>query len=344
MKKQTILILFSLFLFTNYSYSQDYKIISVGFYNLENLFDIEDDTLIRDEEFTPEGTRTWTEERYNEKLANMAYVISQIGIDKNPKGLSILGVSEVENKKVLEDLVIQESIKDRKYEIAHLDSPDRRGIDVALIYNPKQFDLISYDTIPFIIYNDDGSRRFTRNIFKVKGVLDGDTMHILVNHWPSRSGGEARSEPGRIKGAQLCKAFVDSININTPDAKIIIMGDLNDDPNSKSVKNYLMAKSRVKEVSAGGLFNPMADYYRRGIGSNAYRDSWSLFDQIILSHGLLQSEGYSYYKAYVFNKKFLVQPTGKYKGYPFRTFGGDKYQGGYSDHFPVYVHLVKEVN
>ncbi|NNF33522.1 MAG: endonuclease/exonuclease/phosphatase family protein [Saprospiraceae bacterium] len=325
--------------------SQNVKIITVGFYNLENLFDTEDDPMINDEEFTPEGKRSWTFDKYQEKLANMAYVISQIGIDQNPKGVAVLGVSEVENKRVLEDLVIQDAIKDRNYQIVHMDSPDRRGIDVALLYNPSQFEVMHFDTIPFIIYNSDGKRRFTRNILHIKGLLDGDTTYFLVNHWPSRSGGEARSAPNRIHGAKLVREYVDSLNAVDPNSKIIIVGDLNDDPNSASVKNYLRARTRIKETVQGELFNPMADYYRRGIGSNAYRDSWSLFDQIIVSSGLTDcNEGYCYYKAYVFNKRFLVQPSGKYKGYPFRTFGGDKYQGGYSDHFPVYAHLIQRID
>jgi endonuclease/exonuclease/phosphatase family metal-dependent hydrolase len=325
--------------------AQQVKIVTVGFYNLENLFDTENDPLILDEEFTPEGKRSWTLDKYQEKLTNMAYVISQVGIDQNPNGMAVIGVSEVENRKVLDDLVKEESIRSRNYQVVHMDSPDRRGIDVALLYNPSQFQVIEYDTIPFKIYNGDGTRRFTRNILHVKGVLDGDTTYFLVNHWPSRSGGEARSEPNRKHGAKLVRNYVDSLYNENPKVKIVIVGDLNDDPNSASVKNILRARTRIKEAVNAELFNPMADYYRRGIGSNAYRDSWSLFDQIILSSGLTDCDtGYCYYKAYVFNKKYLVQPSGQYKGYPFRTFSGDKYQGGYSDHFPVYAHLIKRLN
>lgn len=342
------ILIFPLFMLLNspmYGQEAQYKIVTAGFYNVENLFDTEDDPLIRDEEFTPDGKRAWTQEKYNEKLANMAYVISQIGKEKNPNGLSFLGVAEVENRKVLEDLVEQSSIKDKNYKIVHIDSPDRRGIDVALLYNPNHFTPIHSDTIPYLIYNDDATRRRTRNILYVKGLLDSDTMHVLVNHWPSRSGGESRSAPYRNQGGKICRSFVDSLSSLNPGSKIIIMGDLNDDPNSASIKNHLRAKSRVKDVFEGDVFNPMADFYRRGIGSNAYRDAWSLFDQVILSYGLMNREqdGYFYYSANVFNKRFLIQPSGRYKGYPFRTFSGDTYQGGYSDHFPVYVHLVKKI-
>ncbi len=322
-----------------------YKIVTAGFYNVENLFDTEDDPLIRDEEFTPDGKRAWTVEKYQEKLANMAYVISQIGKEKNPNGLSFLGLAEVENKKVLEDLVVQSSIKDKNYKIVHIDSPDRRGIDVAMIYNPNHFTPIKADTIPYLIYNKDASRRRTRNILYVKGLLDSDTLHVLVNHWPSRSGGESRSAPFRNQGGKICRSFVDSLSQVNPMSKILIMGDLNDDPNSASIKTHLRAKSRVKDVFEGDVYNPMADFYRRGLGSNAYRDAWSLFDQVILSYGIMDrdQDGYFYYSANVFNKRFLIQQSGRYKGYPFRTFSGDTYQGGYSDHFPVYVHLVKKI-
>ncbi|MDF1697224.1 MAG: endonuclease/exonuclease/phosphatase family protein [Saprospiraceae bacterium] len=322
-----------------------FKAVSVGFYNLENLFDFERDTTIRDSEFTPWGKRAWTEEKYKEKLANMAYVISQMGIDVTPAGLSILGVSEIENKRVLEDLVKQESIADRNYQIVHRDSPDRRGIDVAMIYNPSHFKVLNVkmENINYIF--DDGDTLRTREIMHVEGVLDGDTTHVLVNHWPSRSGGEKRSAPRRNKAAQTCKMIVDSLKAVNPNVKVLVMGDFNDDPTSTSTKGILKAKGKKKDVGERDMFNPMHDYYRRGLGSNAYRDNWSLFDQIILSPGLLDQEqdGYFYYRAIIFNKKYLIQRSGQYKGYPYRTFSGDKYQGGYSDHFPVFVYLVKKV-
>lgn len=330
---------------TSSAQEDQFKAISVGFYNLENLFDFERDTTIWDTEFTPWGKRAWTEQKYNEKQANMAYVISQMGIDVTPAGLSILGVSEIENKRVLEDLVKQEAIADRNYQIVHRDSPDRRGIDVALLYNPKHFEFINVDMRNINYLLDDGDTLRTREIMHVTGILDGDTTHILVNHWPSRSGGEKRSAPRRNKAAQTCTMIIDSLKTINPDVKILVMGDFNDDPTSTSTKGILRAKGKIKDVTEKDLFNPMYDYYRRGLGSNAYRDNWSLFDQIILSPGLLNKDqdGYFFYKSIIFNKKYLIQRSGQYKGYPFRTFSGDKYQGGYSDHFPVFVYLVKKV-
>lgn len=341
-----LFLLFSFFsLSTSTSAQSKVKAVSVGFYNLENLFDFERDTTIRDYEFTPWGRKAWTEIKYNEKLSNMAYVISQLGVDVTPAGVSILGVCEIENKRVLEDLVNQDPIKDRNYQIVHSDSPDRRGIDVGMLYNPKHFSLINHEmhNIEFIF--DDGDTLLTREIMQVNGVLDGDTIHVLVNHWPSRSGGEKKSAPRRNRAASKAKEIIDNLKSNNPNAKILLMGDLNDDPTSTSTKGILRAKGKIKEVKNKDMFNPMYDPYRRGLGSNAYRDNWSLFDQIIVSPAFLDKTqaGYFYYKTSIFNKKYLIQRSGQYKGYPFRTFSGDKYQGGFSDHFPVLIYLVKEL-
>jgi len=344
--KQFIYVFSILFLANYSSIAQDqFKAVSVGFYNLENLFDTERDTTIRDWEFTPNGKRAWTKEKYEEKQSNMAYVISQMGIDVTPAGLSILGVSEIENRKVLEDLVAQEAIKDRNYQIIHRDSPDGRGIDVAMLYNPLHFKEISTEMVNMNFIFDDGDTLKTREIMHVNGILDGDNVHILVNHWPSRSGGEKRSRPRRNRAAQTCTTIIDSLKAQDPNVKVILMGDLNDDPTSPSVKTHLRAKGKISKVEQNEMFNPMYDFYRRGMGSNAYRDNWSLFDQMILSPGLLskEQEGYFYYKANIFNKKYLIQRGGRYKGYPFRTFSFDKYQAGYSDHFPVLIYLVKKV-
>lgn len=321
-----------------------YPIVSVGFYNLENLFDTDDDPKIDDAEFLPSGARAWTKERYAEKLANMAHVIAQIGQPEVKSGLSILGVAEIENRKVLEDLVKQASLRDRKYRIIHYDSPDGRGVDVGLLYNPVHFTPTHSKAIPLINYDGD-RRRYTRDILYVKGMLDQDTLHILVNHWPSRGGGPA-SVAYRNNGARQCRIIADSLFKIDNKAKILIMGDLNDDPTDESIKSYLRAVGNADEVSKTGLFNPYEEMFRRGQGSNAYRDAWSLFDQIILSEGITDPKlgGYRLLKANIFNKKFLIQKSGQYKGYPFRTFSGDQYQGGYSDHFPSYVYLVNETD
>lgn len=324
---------------------KQYKIAGIGFYNLENLFDTEKDTSIFDAEFTPTGKKNWTPDLYQKKLANMAHVIAQIGLETTPDGLAALGVSEIENRKVLEDLVAEPAIASRNYQIVHYDSPDRRGIDVAFLYNPKYFTLRGSKPFPLMLYREDSSRVYTRDVLLVSGTLDGDLIHVLVNHWPSRSGGEKASRPRRNAAADLCKRIIDSLLSEDQEARIILMGDLNDDPVSPSVKKHLAAKGDKELVRRGDLFNPMMDYYRKGLGTLAYRDAWSLFDMIIISAGLLsnEDEGFQFYQTGIFNPAWLLQKTGQFRGYPFRTFGGDTFLGGYSDHFPVYAFFVKPI-
>ncbi|MBK9015051.1 MAG: endonuclease/exonuclease/phosphatase family protein [Saprospiraceae bacterium] len=328
-----------------FSQKQDYKVACVGFYNLENLFDTIDSPDTNDSEFLPNGTRRWTTEIYQDKLKNLDRVVSELGTDVTPDGVAILGVAEVENRLVLEDFVKQPKIADRNYQIVHYDSPDERGIDVGLIYQPKYFTVTDSRAIPLLLYGDDGERNFTRDILYVSGLLDGEPLHVLVNHWPSRRGGEAATRPMRNAAALICTNVKDSLLNLDPNAKVIVMGDLNDDPNSPSVKKVLASAADKKEVKNGGFYNPMEEFFRQGIGTMAYQDAWSLFDQVIISQGLVKErqDGYRFLKAQVYNKPYLIQKTGQYKGYPFRTFDFDNYIGGYSDHFPVYLFLVKKV-
>lgn len=323
---------------------KQYRVGAVGFYNFENLFDTEDDPDINDEEFTPAGLRKWVPELYQEKLTNLARVVAELGTELTPDGLALLGVAEIENRKVLEDFARQPLVANRNYQVVQFDSPDRRGIDVALLYQPKYFKVTGSRAIPLVIHDDAGERIYTRDILFVSGEFDGETLHVLVNHWPSRSGGEARTQPYRNAGALLCKQVADSLTKADPAAKILIMGDLNDDPVSPSVRKVLAAEGDPKEVRSRGFYNPMYDLYKKGIGTLAYQDAWSLFDQIILSKGLLNARapGYRFYRVNIHNPAYLYQKSGHFKGYPFRTFAGDVYAGGFSDHFPVYVYLIKE--
>ena len=336
----------SLFLSFPLIAQQQYKVGAIGFYNFENLFDTLDAPDIRDTEFTPSGRNVWDTKKYQAKLQNLSQVVSELAKDISPDGVAILGVAEVENRKVLEDFVKEPKVKARNYQIVHQDSPDERGIDVALLYNPKYFELQGFKAMPLIIYRDNDEQDFTRDVLLVSGLYDGEPMHFLVNHWPSRSGGEAASQPFRNAAAMICKNTCDSLLQEDPTAKIIIMGDLNDDPISPSVKNILNAKRKKEAVSPGGLYNPMYNLFRKGIGTLAYRDAWSLFDQILLSHALVdrKGEGYQFYKVFIHNEPYLLQKSGQYAGYPFRSFGGGSYMGGYSDHFAVYVALVKAVD
>ncbi len=340
------LILLFILLTSLSSFSQsenEYKVVCVGYYNLENLFDtILNPELLFAEEFTPEGSSRWTSERYYEKLNNMAYAISMMAIDVTPDGVALLGVSEIENRGVLEDLVMEDAIKDRNYQIVHYDTPDRRGIDVALLYNPKYFEVINWKAHPLTLPNDTNFR--TRSQLVVTGLLDGEEVSIVVNHWPSRRGGEKKSRPKRNAAGDLGRQIVDSLLSINKDAKIMFVGDLNDDPVNPSVLEHLGAKGKQSDLKDNDLFNPMFKMYKDGVGSLAYRDNWNLFDQVIVSQGLLGKDysTYKFYKARVLNKSFLKQKEGRYKGYPYRTFSGGVYIGGYSDHFPVYIMLIKE--
>ena len=321
----------------------EYKVAAIGFYNCENLYDTLDQENVRDEEFLPGGRKNYTSVVYNDKLDHLSDVISQLGKEVTPDGLAIMGMAEIENQGVIEDLVRRPKLADRGYKIIHYDSPDLRGVDVAMIYQPKYFTPIYSAPVTMHLTNDDGSPKYTRDILYVKGLLDGDTIHVMVNHWPSRLGGEAASAPGRIAVAQVCKNISDSLMRVNPDAKIMIMGDLNDDPVSTSCAEIIAAKADKKDVFKGQFYNPMYKFYKAGIGTLAYNDSWNLFDQIMISYGTLNEKngGYHYYKTRIFNEPFLTNKTGAFKGYPHRTFIGDRYVAGYSDHFPVYLFFVK---
>lgn len=324
--------------------AQEYKISTVGFYNLENLFDTIDQEGVHDTEFTPAGIKNWNSEKYQKKLHNMARVISEIGTEKDKDGIDILGVSEVENASVLHDLVKEEAIADRNYQIIHGDSRDFRGIDVALLFNPSYFLPDSFSMLDVPLYRDDGSRYYTRDVLYVYGQFKGEPIHLFVNHWPSRRGGEAKSSPLREKAASVVRAKTDEIMSKDNDAKIIVMGDLNDDPTSPSVSSVLGAKQKKKKTKSGDFYNTHANFYHRGVGSNAYRDAWNLFDQVIISESLLNhKEGYGFYSSGIFKKKYMLNPSGKYKGYPFRTYSFDLFTNGYSDHFPSYIYIIKEV-
>lgn len=323
----------------------DFKIHTVAFYNLENLFDFEDDPMTFDDDRTPDGKDRWTEEIYRKKIENMAAVIAQIGSDLTATAPVLVGVCEIENRRVLEDLLSTADLNKLNYGIIHFDSPDRRGIDVALLYRKNLFIPTNYKAIELFIYddNDKTKRIYTRDQLIVSGLLDGDKIHLIINHWPSRSGGEARSRAKRIKAAKLNKRLIDSLWSDDPYAKIISMGDFNDDPTSPSIKKVLDTKKNNKNLPMKQLFNPMESMYKEGLGTLAWRDSWNLFDQMIISSELVKKDfsSYRFYKAGIFNKSFLANQRGRYKGYPYRSFADEGFTGGYSDHFPVYIYLIK---
>ncbi|WP_262326286.1 endonuclease/exonuclease/phosphatase family protein [Carboxylicivirga litoralis] len=314
--------------------------VVIGFYNLENLFDTIDTPEVRDEEFTPKGKKAWDAERYEVKLANMSAIIGALGDTVLNAGPAIIGLCEVENRSVLEDLVNHPNLKAYNYQIVHQDSPDKRGIDVALLYRSNYFKVDNVDALPLYIYDqEDGARVFTRDQLLVSGQLKGEQFHVVVNHWPSRYGGEERSRPSRKAAAQLTRSIVDSLQTLDKDANIIVMGDLNDDPNNVSVKDELRAVVK-NDLSGNDLYNPLAEKHQEGVGTLCYRGYWNMFDQIIISQNLLnKTTGLRFRNAYIYDSEQLREQDGKYKGYPLRTYVGNRYMGGYSDHFPVFIVL-----
>jgi hypothetical protein len=325
---------------------QSYKMAIISFYNLENFYDTVNNPKVNDEEFLPNGPRNYNSKIYWDKVGKLATVLSQIGTDVNPDGAAIFGVAEIENDTVLTDLIHHELLKKRGYKIVHYDSKDARGVDVGLLYNPKYFTVEQSDKLFVQLPGGSKDAYYTRDVLWVKGKLDGETIHVYVNHWPSRTGGEERSAPARAAAASVVKHHSDSIMEAEPNAKIVIMGDLNDDPVSPSVTAVLKAKGKQNEVKKNGLFNPWTEMYKNGIGTLAYQDSWNLFDQIIISYPWLSKDqsGFFYYQPHIFNREFMTENVGRYKGYPMRTWDGNSYRGGYSDHFPTYIIFLKKVN
>ncbi|UGU14201.1 endonuclease/exonuclease/phosphatase family protein [Sinomicrobium kalidii] len=319
-----------------------YTVKTVAFYNTENLFDTISNSPA-DEERTPSGNYKWTSERYMDKIAKLSRVISEIGADVTGTAPDIVGLAEVENGMVLRDLIRNKALRNYDYGIVHVNSPDHRGIDVAMLYRKKTFTPIHFKNIPLKIEDEEGNRRYTRDQLLVTGILDGEPLHIIVNHWPSRYGGENKSKPNRMAAAQLNKKIIDSLLLSDPQAKIISMGDLNDDPSDPSLKKILKTKSGKTKLKTGELYNPMEALSREGFGTLAHRDRWHLFDQIFFTAELLKENksSYRYWKTGIFNKRYLITASGPYRGYPLRSYSRGQYSGGYSDHFPVYIYLVK---
>jgi len=343
--KKSLLGLFFSFLFFHVYSQQQYRVVTIGFYNLENLYDTINDPKVNDDEFTPAGAKGYNGEVFKDKIGKLSDVLSLMATEHTPEGVAILGVAEVENRSVLEALVNTPKLKARNYRIIHYDSPDLRGVDVGMLYNPKYFKEVHSEPLFVRLAGDEGKGFFTRDILFVEGIFMGEPLYVFVNHWPSRRGGEEASAPARAAAASVARHKIDSITAINPNAKIVLMGDLNDEPVSPSVTKVLGAKGKTDDVQPGGMYNPWVDFYKRGIGTSAYQDSWGLFDQIMISSGFLdkQQAGYYFHKAVIFQKEFMLQKTGKYKGYPKRTYDGSRYIGGYSDHFPTYLIFVKPV-
>jgi predicted extracellular nuclease len=310
---------------------------TVAFYNVENLFDIEDDPNTYDEDFTPTGKQKWTQERYEQKIKKIAKVISMIG---DEDGAEIIGVCEIENEKVLKDLVNDPLLKKYGYKYVHYDSPDERGIDVALLYKEPVFKVSSSKNYETKLDNDK-----TRDVLLVSGKLEGEEIHIIVNHWSSRGGGEKESEPKRMASALVARQIVDDLEAKNPKAKILLMGDFNDEPFNESITKGLQAVD-APDLKGKQLFNTLASLEKQGKGTYNYKGDWNMLDQIIINKGFFvannKAKGWRYLDGNIYDEEFLKEKSGKFKGNPFRTYVGTKYLGGTSDHFPIYVHLERQ--
>ena len=328
------------------SQEKKYAIRTIAFYNLENLFDTINDPTINDEASPIMELKFNRAAVYWDKIEKLASTIAQIGLEKSKTSPAIIGVAEVENRGVLEDLVKSKHLLKNNYGIIHYDSPDKRGIDVALLYQKKYFNPVFHEVFNPNIYR--GNRKvFTRDQLLVSGYLDDEFIHLIVNHWPSRSGGEAKSRPLREKAAYQNVKIIKKIREKDAAAKIILMGDFNDDPINASFKKVLKPKRKKKNVGKNDLYNPYENMYRKGFNTLAYRDNLNLFDMLLISAGLVDGgekdfSSYKMFQAKIFNKRFLSDSKGKYKGYPFRSFSNGGYTGGYSDHYPVYIYLIRE--
>ena len=326
----------------------------IGFYNLENLFDTYHDEGKNDYEYLPDGSNNWTEVKYEKKLHNMASVIRAMA-DDNGRYHTILGVSEIENRHVLEDLVSQPEIADANFQIVHYDGPDRRGVDVALLYRPDQFQLLESRSIPFTFAGDiefsltpDEQEMFrTRDILMVRGMLGGEMFAFFVCHLPSRLGGKGNDL--RSRGGQIVYETAMELMRQYPGIKIAAMGDMNDNPTDDSMAVYLHGRETLEEVGPDDFFSPFLSMLKAGYGSLAYRGEWNIYDLILVNEPLAKGSSGSLRiqplvkqrkKAYygrIFQKDFMTQQEGPYKGTPFRTFSNGAFVGGYSDHYPTYI-------
>lgn len=302
----------------------------IAFYNVENLFDTKDDPKTRDDEFTPKGSYRYTDKVYQQKLHNIANVINELNAD-------VIGLAEIENNTVLKDLINQRELQHRNYKYAWFNSSDVRGIDVALLYNPKKFQLTEKRAYP--IYIQEGAKRlYTREVLYVSGKLNGEQVHFLVNHWPSRREGMTKSTPKRIGAATVNKLLTDSLMQKNRNAKIIIMGDMNDNPDDESIAKILRATDDKKYSKKGALYNPFANIYERGRGTSVYHKNWDHFDQIIISDSWLIDNGLHYDHADIFDADF-IRNEGHVDAYPKRSFKGKQWNNGYSDHLPIMIYL-----
>ncbi len=319
--------------------AQEKKPVAIAFYNLENFYDTLNDPNKDDDEFTPKGINSYTPAVFLKKVENLSDVVSRLGTDQNPDGIAFMGVAEVENQDVVEALCNSPKLKSRHLKCIVFDGPDKRSIDCGFIYNPKYFKVQQARSLTVPLPAGESP---TRDVLYVTGKLNGEVVHVFVNHWPSRRGGEAATRPKRNLAASVSRKVIDSLMKIDPNTKVVVMGDLNDDPINESVTKVIGAKAKISEVKPGDMFNPFTSFYKKGLGTLAYQDTWGLFDQIIISYGFLNAQPNiaQFQEAMVFNRGFMIEKEGQYKGYPKRSYVGGNWNDGYSDHFPTVVFLT----
>ncbi len=328
------------------SAQKKYSVYGIGFYNQENLFDTCHDEGKRDYDFLPTGSYKWNAMKYNHKLNNMSRALADMGTDVLPNiGCAIIGLAEVENSKALDDLIAQPALSARNYQYVHIEGPDRRGIDCALLYNPSLFSVKNTRLVPYVQKLKKDSAFYTRGFLTVSGTLADENVAVIVCHLPSRFSESFYRE----LGAEQVKAIKDSLLNDDPNCKVFVMGDMNDDPIDKSMAGILKGKANIKDVNEGDMYNPWYNILvKEGVGTLLYQGSWNLFDQILVTPNLLNKDdkkdfsSLKFWKNQIFKRDYLFQTEGKYKGSPKRTTAGGVWLNGYSDHLPVVVYLVKE--
>ena len=349
MKRFLTFVLLLLVLAPASALAQGRKSYVIGFYNLENLFDTYHDEGKNDYEYLPDGANQWTEAKYAKKLHNMASVIRAMK-DENKVWHALLGVSEIENRHVLEDLVSQPEIAEANYQIVHYDGPDRRGVDVALLYRPNQFKVLESKSIPFdfnssieFSLNEEEKAYFrTRDILMVRGMLGNEMFAVFVAHLPSRIGGKGNDL--RSRGGEIMYQESMRLMAEYPQIKIVAMGDMNDNPTDPSMAVYMHGKENIDEVEQEDFFSPFVSMLKSGYGSLAYQGEWNIYDIIVVNSNLCRGDGLKIrpivkkkFFGRIFNPPFMTNQEGAYAGTPFRTFSGGAFIGGYSDHYPTYI-------
>lgn len=344
MKKRVLFtVLLAMFIVVCFA-QKPYKVM---FYNIENFFDTINDPEVRDDEFTPEGPKAWNAAKYAKKLSNIERVLFDVAaVDRIYP--AVIGFSEVENRTVLEDIVATKKLAPASYRVVHYDSPEARGVDVAFIYRPDQFKLEGSFPVKAEVPTLPNFR--TRDILTMWGTIEGEPFYFMVAHWPSRLGGKDASAFKReALGAQM-RRLADSVLRINPATKVVAMGDFNDDPTDPSIEEALGAKGKIKELAKGDFFNPYHEMLRAGMGTLAYGDAWNIFDNIVVTENLakgsmgdlkLRRDPTSKFYGHIFRAHYLFQKEGQYRGYPLRTYVGNNFQGGFSDHLPVYIYFAK---